>query len=166
MKTPQPPRGMTRLLWRLPIWLYRLKLGRLLGDRFVLINHVGRKSGRTRQALVEVVRHDKETDTYYVCSGFGRRSDWYRNLAAHPQVLIQVGNRQLAVTAHMLSPQECGEEMVRYVKTHPRLARSLMKVLGYDVPKAIEGYRQLAREHLPFVAFVPQHEPRGERLSA
>lgn len=31
----RPPRGFQRLLWRAPIWLYRLGLGWLLGHRFL-----------------------------------------------------------------------------------------------------------------------------------
>jgi hypothetical protein len=36
-----PPRGLARLAFRLPIWLYRLRLGWLLGDRFLLLTHIG-----------------------------------------------------------------------------------------------------------------------------
>ncbi|MFB9236020.1 nitroreductase/quinone reductase family protein [Plantactinospora siamensis] len=32
-------------------------------------------------------------------AGFGARSDWYRNLRAHPRAAIQVGGRRRAVTA-------------------------------------------------------------------
>jgi hypothetical protein len=71
VKDAQPPRGLARLAWRAPIWFYRLGLGGLLGQRFVLLNHIGRRSGQPRQAVVEVVRHDKRTGTYIVASGFG-----------------------------------------------------------------------------------------------
>ena len=30
----KPPTGLERLLWRAPIWLYRLHLGWLMGERF------------------------------------------------------------------------------------------------------------------------------------
>ena len=153
--TPQPPTGLSRILWRLPIWLYRLRLGWLMGNRFMLINHIGRKSGQVRQAVVEVARYDKDNDTYYVCSGFGKSSNWYRNIEAHPQVNIQVGKRHLSVTATCLSPEVSGEEMVRYAKDNPKVAQSLLKIIGHDIPADLDGYRQLAIEHLPFVAFTP-----------
>ncbi|MEZ4615481.1 MAG: nitroreductase family deazaflavin-dependent oxidoreductase [Caldilineaceae bacterium] len=91
---PSPPTGISRFLFRLPIQLYRLHLGWLLGRRFVLINHIGRKSGQVRQVVVEVVRHDQTTDSYIVCSGFGRQAQWYQNLLATPAVTIQVGAQQ------------------------------------------------------------------------
>src|SRR5581483_6476732 len=72
------PRGVARRLARLPIWLYRLGLGRLLGERFLMLTHIGRTSGRLRQTVVEVVRHDRLSDTYIIASGWGERADWYR----------------------------------------------------------------------------------------
>ncbi|MFL7870015.1 MAG: nitroreductase family deazaflavin-dependent oxidoreductase, partial [Anaerolineales bacterium] len=72
-----PPSKALRFGLRLPIWLYRLRLGWLLGDRFLMLTHTGRKSGLPRHVVIEVVQHDKETDTYYVVSGWGEKSDWY-----------------------------------------------------------------------------------------
>ncbi|HEU5434459.1 MAG TPA: hypothetical protein VFU81_22495, partial [Thermomicrobiales bacterium] len=56
-----PPAGVTRLLARAPIWLYRLHLGRLLGHHALVLTHRGRKSGKARQAILEVVRYDPAT---------------------------------------------------------------------------------------------------------
>src|SRR5215212_10162331 len=41
------PAGALRLAFRLPIYLYRLDLGWLLGHRFLLLVHRGRESGRS-----------------------------------------------------------------------------------------------------------------------
>ena len=65
-------------MWRLPILFYKAHLGWLLGDRFLLLIHTGRVSGETRQAVLEVIRHDKAEIVYYVASGFGEKSDWFR----------------------------------------------------------------------------------------
>jgi hypothetical protein len=45
------PHGLTRLAFRLPIWLYRLRLGWLLGDRLLLLTHIGRTSGQRRDRV-------------------------------------------------------------------------------------------------------------------
>jgi len=34
------PRGLARLAFRLPIWLYHLRLGWLLGDRLLMLTHI------------------------------------------------------------------------------------------------------------------------------
>ena len=153
---PHPPQGFSRILYRAPIWLYRLGLGFLLGKRFLLLNHVGRQSGKARQAVLEVANYLPEEGTYIVASGFGSKSDWYLNLKAKPEVTIQVGRRQLSVTADFLSPQESGEQMVDYYRRHPTAARNLTRLLGVVVADNEEAYRNIGEESIPFVAFRPR----------
>jgi deazaflavin-dependent oxidoreductase (nitroreductase family) len=152
---PQPPRGLSRFLFRLPIWLYRFRLGWLMGGRFLLLNHIGRKSGQPHQTVLEVVRHDKQTDTYIIASGFGEGSDWYRNLLKRPQVTIQVGSRKLAVVAERLSPPEGAAEMTDYAHRHPTAARNLARFMGYGVNGSEEDYAEVGKL-VPFVALRPQ----------
>lgn len=158
----QPPRGLLRFLYRLPIWLYRLGLGWLLGRRFLLINHVGRKSGERYQTVVEVARHDPDGGDYLVAAAYGRRSDWYLNLRHNPDVTVQIGRRALDVRAHFLSPEESGAELADYARRHPTAARNLLKIIGYEAPQTMDGYRRLGREHIPFVLF----RPRGQAQEA
>ena len=101
-----PPRGFIRLLWRAPIWIYRTGFGWLMGNRYLLVNHIGRKSGLPRQAVLEVVDYDIDSGTYTIASGFGAKSDWYQNLLKTPETTIQVGQKKLAVTAVPLLPEE------------------------------------------------------------
>lgn len=149
----KPPSGFQRLLWRAPIWLYRVGLGGLLGGRFLLLTHTGRKSGQPRQAVVEVAGFDPTTKTYTVASGFGAKSDWYRNVCTTPSVTIQVGSHRMQATAHPLSPAESGAAMVDYAHRHPSAARSLFKVIGHQVDGSDKTYRQVAEKYIPFVAF-------------
>jgi deazaflavin-dependent oxidoreductase (nitroreductase family) len=152
---PQPPRGLTRLLFRAPIYLYRVGLGWLLGGRFLLLTHTGRKSGLPRQAMVEVVRHDEGSDTYVIASGFGEKSQWFQNLMHNPDVTIQVGRRKLAVTARQLAPAEAADEMAAYAQRHPSAARSLARLMGYQVDGSESDYRALG-EQIPFITLQPR----------
>jgi len=151
-----PPRGWQRLLWRAPIWLYRLRLGWLLGRRFLLLNHVGRKTGLPRQAVVEVAKYDEESNTYTIASGFGEKSDWYRNLLKTPEATIQVGLKKMAVTAVPLTPEQSGEEMVDYARRYPTAARNLCRIIGFNVSGRKEEYRTIGREMIPFVRLQPR----------
>lgn len=157
VKTPRPPRGLRRLLFRLPIRLYRMGLGGLLGRRFVLINHIGRVTGVSRQVVVEIVDRDPRRGTYTVPSGFGGRSDWYRNVMRKPEVTIQVGRRTLPVTAAPLPVDEAEEIMVGYARRHPFAARRLAPFMGFEVDGSEADYRHVARE-IPFVRFTPRVE--------
>ena len=58
VKNVHPPSGVGRALFRAPIYLYRLGLGWLFGKRILLLNHIGRVSGKQRQVILEVVEHD------------------------------------------------------------------------------------------------------------
>ncbi len=126
----RPPTGFSRFLFRAPIALYRWRLGWLLGNRCVLIEHRGRRSGMTRRSVVEVVHRRLDDDSYGVAAGFGARSQWYRNLRAHPRAVIQVGRRRLAVDARPLTPAEGGEVMADYARRYPRTARRLCRFMG------------------------------------
>jgi deazaflavin-dependent oxidoreductase (nitroreductase family) len=159
---PQPPRGLSRLLFRTPIYLYRVGLGWLLGGRFLLLNHVGRKSGLPRQAVVEVVRHDEASDTYVIASGFGERSQWFQNVMEQPEVTIQVGRRKLAVTAERLSREAAGDEMVDYARRHAGAARNLARFMGFEVDGSEEDYRALGEE-IPFVHLIGTQIKADER---
>ena len=153
-QTREPVTGLKRFFFRAPIFLYRIGLGGLLGKRFLLLNHMGRKSGKPRQTVLEVVNHNKQTDTFYIASGFGKKSDWYLNILAQPAVRIQVGWRKLVVTAVPLSPEESGEAMVDYARRHPTAAKNLGRIIGYNVSTEAE-YRAVGRDAIPFIALKP-----------
>ena len=102
---PDPPHGLRSIPWRLPIWLYRLRLGWLLGHRALHLTHEGRVTNKPRWAVLEVIQYDASTGVHYVASGFGVKSDWYRNIRENPEVTIQTGGRTYLATAEILPPQ-------------------------------------------------------------
>lgn len=110
---------MLRFLARLPLWFYRSGLGWLLGNRFLRLEHVGRKSGKRRETVLEVVRFDRLSKEYVVASGFGPRADWYLNLQAQPLTRIQVGKRTWAVETVFLDAEESAQELRDYQRRHP-----------------------------------------------
>ena len=155
---PPAPRGLLRLALRLPVWLYRAHLGWLLKGRFLLLTHTGRVSGKARQTVLEVVRHDREGDVYYVASGWGARSDWYRNLMKTPEAVVQVGRRKMDVVARQLSPDEAAQVIMDYARRSPRALRAMARFMGYRLEADEADYRAFGRLVL-VVALVP----RGER---
>ena len=91
VKNVHPPSGVSRALFRAPIYLYRLGLGWLFGKRILLLNHIGRVSGTQRQVILEVVEHDPTNGSFVVASGWGPTAAWYRNILHTPEVSVQVG---------------------------------------------------------------------------
>ncbi len=149
-----PPRGCSRLIWRLPASLYRLRLGWLLGSHFLLLTHTGRKSGLPRYVALEVVRRDKASDTYFVAAGFGEKSDWYLNLQKTPQAEIQCGFRQVKVTARRLPLEEAEREIRKYACRFPFVLRLLTRIAGVPFDGTDESLRSLSRS-VPVIALSP-----------
>jgi len=151
-----PPGRVLRFGLRLPIWLYRARFGWILGDRFLLLIHTGRKSGLPRQTVIEVVQHDKTTDTYYVVSGWGEKSDWYRNIHKNPSVVIQTGKRTFRSTTEFIPVDKAIEIVQAYARDHPTAFNELSRMfLGERVEPGGDAPKQLA-EKMPMVAFTPE----------
>lgn len=150
------PGALLRLFFRFPVHLYGWGLGFLMGKRFLLLNHRGRRTGLPRQTVVEVVKHDRERDVFTIVSGYGTHSNWYHNLLAHPEIGIQHGSRRLEVKARPMSDDEGGEAMVEYARTYPSAARAFAKSLKSDVADGTEdGYRAMGRQELKFFELPP-----------
>ncbi|MEJ2305040.1 MAG: nitroreductase family deazaflavin-dependent oxidoreductase [Anaerolineales bacterium] len=133
VKELEPPTGLARLALRGPIWIYRFGLGKLLGNRFLELTHIGRKSGLARHTVLEVVRYEPSSGTYYIAVGFGEHSDWYKNILANPHVEVQSGSGHFKAIAVQLSPEEAGEELVKYSHQHRIAFRELLQFMGYRV---------------------------------
>lgn len=96
----------------------------------LLLEHVGRKTGARRYAVLEVVDHPA-ADEYVIVSGFGETAQWYRNVVANPQVRVSVGvRRDVPATATPLTPEAVEETVERYARRHPRTWRTLNEAMA------------------------------------
>ena len=93
---------------RMPVLLWRLGLGRLAGP-LMLLTVTGRSSGLPRRT--PVTAHLVGGRTYLWCP-YGGRSQWYRNLLAHPVATVQSRHGTQVVRA---VPIEDGDEAVEVV---------------------------------------------------
>jgi deazaflavin-dependent oxidoreductase (nitroreductase family) len=152
---PRPPRGLLRLVARTPIWLYRLHLGWLLGDRFLMLEHTGRRSGRKRRVVLEVVKHDSDSDSYFVVSAWGVKADWLQNLRSTPQAVLRVGRRVLEVRGEEIGIDEAAGVVEEYSWRYPLAFRELTRLfLGEALPPGWRSSRRLA-ERMPMVVLRP-----------
>lgn len=156
---PSRPGKALRLVFKAPVWLYRTRLGWLLGNRFLRLSHLGRRSGKVRQTVLEVVRFDSSIPEWTVVSGYGTKSDWFRNVRATPAVGIEVGRRPAFVPEQRFLDLEERREMLReYQQAHPRTARGLgRRLLGTTFDGSPESIDQLSQA-LPAIAFRPRRE--------
>jgi deazaflavin-dependent oxidoreductase (nitroreductase family) len=149
------PSDTLRLVFRLPIYLYRLNLGWLLGYRALLLIHQGRKSGLLRETVLEVIRYDPATKESVVLSGWGEKADWYRNIEATPALEVRTGGERYVPEQRFLAPEENHAVLADYRQRHPLAFRIFARVFGYPLGGTEAMRRQLASS-LRLVAFCPR----------
>ena len=110
----------SRRLMRAPTWIYKARAGALFGSRIMMLEHIGRKSGAPRYAVLEVLDHPAP-DIYVIASGFGRKAQWFRNIQANPRVRVYAGSHApRRATARVLGQQEADSTLAAYRSQHPR----------------------------------------------
>jgi deazaflavin-dependent oxidoreductase (nitroreductase family) len=157
-----PPRIAKRLL-RAPTALYAARGGWLLGHRFLLLRHRGRRSGRLYATVLEVINWDPAGREAMVMSGFGRDADWYKNVIAGHAVEIEIA--RLRFTPHVRGVD--ADEAVRALRDYERrnriaapLVRAVLSKLdGFPYDGSPAASRRLV-DVLPLVAFRPDLETR------
>jgi deazaflavin-dependent oxidoreductase (nitroreductase family) len=126
-----------RRLVRAPIWLYRARLGALLGPRLLMLEHTGRSSGRRRYVVLETIERPRD-NCFVVASGFGTTAQWFRNICADPQVRVWTGsNGPARATARVLDQAETDRTLADYRMRHPRYWDRFRPVLEQTLGQAI-----------------------------
>ena len=92
------------------LFMWRLGLGQFVnaapstGGQIMVLTHTGRKSGLRRQTPVNYAIVDGEI---YCTAGFGKMSDWYRNLIANPKVEVWLPDGWWeALAEEVIDPQQ------------------------------------------------------------
>lgn len=151
---------LARRAFALPTHLYRAGLGGLLGHRFLLLVHEGRRSGRRYETVVEVIRWDPATREAVVLSGWGRRASWFRNVEAGGPAEIRIGRERWQAPSHrVLDEQEAADALAGYERRHRLAAPLVRRVLARLAGTAYDGSpaaRQAVVRVLPAVAFTPR----------
>lgn len=137
------------------MYLYRLRLGRLLGHRFLMLIHRGRRTGRVHRTVVEVIRYDLDIQESIVISSRGDNADWYRNIQATPALEIRTGKDRYVPTQRFLTPDEAYAELADYERRHPFATRILLRTLGVEYD-GFEADRRALTERFRLVAFRPK----------
>jgi len=113
---PYPKSHFIKTLYRIPIQLYRLGLGPLIGKYILILSTTGRKTGKIHRTPVEFFRYN---DCIYVMSGFGTTPDWYRNLLEDPHASLELGRETLHVIAKRPDSQSEWAGVIAFLKSSP-----------------------------------------------
>jgi len=159
----QRPHGPFKLLLRTPVPLFRWGLGGLFRERFLVLVHTGRHTGRMRHTPLEVIARTppKKTGTnetsvdYIVCSAYGQKADWFRNIKASPAAEVWTGRKKWCPEQYFLSTEEGASVFRSYFADHTKTAERLLNSLGKSHDGSEESLHRLATE-LPMVRFRRQ----------
>jgi len=100
------------------LFMFRLGLGSwfeffpAFSGRIMVITHTGRKSGQRRRTPVNYALVDGDV---YCVAGFGKISDWYLNIKAHPKVEIWLTDSWWEGTAQDVTGCEQHIQLMRQV---------------------------------------------------
>jgi len=114
--------------------------GQFEGAPILLINHTG---ARTRKPRTNPVMYLKDGHRYLVFASKGgapTNPDWYRNLKAHPNVKIEVGNETIDVIAEEITGPERERLFARQASLYPQFAQ----------------YQRDTKRIIPVIAFTPK----------
>jgi deazaflavin-dependent oxidoreductase (nitroreductase family) len=159
-----PSRGLLKLGLRLPIMLYRLHLGWMLGTRFLMLTHYGRKTGLPHQTVVEVVDYDRQSGACVIASGWGKKSDWYRNIMKTPQVFVEISRKKFHGLAHQLPPAEAESALLVYARKHPAAFKELYRLMSDFKGENLEENCHHLAQNIPIILLTPVPPTTPEQL--
>jgi deazaflavin-dependent oxidoreductase (nitroreductase family) len=149
----RPPAFMIPIL-KLPLLLYRTGLGWLFGHRFMLLTHVGRRSGKVRRTVLAVLCFDPKTAEIMAISAWSA-SEWYKNILTSPALLVETGFTRYVPIHRSLSSEEIATLFEDYRRKHPIFSRIVCRIPGWQWDSSHEELLELANT-LRGVAFRPK----------
>lgn len=157
--TSRKPGPIARRLLRVPARLYDWNLGWLLGHRFLRLTHVGRRTGRTYQTMLEVIGISAaKPEEVIVLAGLGASADWYRNVRASGSSTVAIGGSRFRAVHRTLGEAEACRVLADYEHRNrwvaPLIRRLLSWLVGWQYEGSAAARERLVRE-LPVIAFRP-----------
>jgi deazaflavin-dependent oxidoreductase (nitroreductase family) len=150
---------MLRALLGLPVHLYHAHLGVLLGRRFLLLVHTGRRTGIKRETVLEVIRFDPVAREAVVAAGWGRRTGWLHNVEAGLAREVWIGRERFVPAYRVLAPDEAERLFADYERRNrlgaPLVRAVISRLVGWRYD-GTQASRRRAVEQLSLVGFRPR----------
>jgi deazaflavin-dependent oxidoreductase (nitroreductase family) len=145
-------------MFRSPLYLYRRGWGWLLGRAFLMVVHVGRKTGQPHATVAMVLADDRAIGEVVTCSAWGPDADWVQNLHAGPAREVRVGRDCFVPLHRFLTEDEAIAIGTAFRHRHPRRLRLVSAVLGWGDLRTVDAMRVFVQHH-PFIALRPAPPP-------
>jgi deazaflavin-dependent oxidoreductase (nitroreductase family) len=139
-----------------PALLYRIGAGRLLGHRFLLLTHRGRRSDRVYRTILEVVDWDVARREAIVMSGLGPWAGWYLNVLDGGAEEVRIAAARFRPAVRELETDEAVRVVAGYERRNrfvaPVVRAIFSRLAGFRYDGSEEARRRLVGA-LPLLAF-------------
>ena len=123
--------------------VYRATGGKLFGrmgkSPILLLNTIGRKTGRKRTSPLLYVMDGEDFVIIASKGGAATHPAWYLNLRANPEATVQIGDREVQVEAEEADPEEKARLWQKMVEMYP----------------AYDAYQKKAVREIPLLVLHP-----------
>ncbi len=113
--------------------------GSFAGAPLLLLHSVGARSGKTRINPMMYLADGGRYIVFASKAGAPTNPDWYHNLIAHPEAVIEVGSETISVTASEVTGVEHDQLYSRQASLYPGFA----------------GYQAKTSRVIPVIALTP-----------
>jgi hypothetical protein len=104
--------------------------------------------------------YDAQTREAVVCSAWGHKTDWVRNIRARPALQIEIGRESFTPEQRFLSEDESFAVAVEFQRRHPWRLSVVARTLGWGDLRSDAAMRDFVRSR-PFVSFRPAQRARA-----
>jgi deazaflavin-dependent oxidoreductase (nitroreductase family) len=123
-----------------------------------LLIHIGRRTRRRRETVLEILEFRKEAPEMVVMSGFGHNANWLRNIEAASTVEVVVGSKRFSAAHRILDEEEAVRVIIAYERRNwllaPIVRAVLSRLLGWQYDSSKYAHHKLVAQ-LPLIAFRP-----------
>ena len=139
--------GPARLAWKLGsgahAGVYRATGGKLFGrmgkSPILLLNTVGRKSGKKRTSPLLYAMDGEDFVIIASKGGASAHPAWYLNLMANPEATVEIGDSEVRVRAEEADSEEKGRLWQKMVEMYP----------------AYDAYQEKTEREIPLLVLRP-----------
>jgi F420H(2)-dependent quinone reductase len=139
--------GPARLAWKLGsgahAGVYRATGGKLFGrmgkSPILLLNTMGRKSGKKRTSPLLYVMDGDDFVIIASKGGASAHPAWYLNLMANPEATVEIGDREVQVEAEEADPEDKTRLWQKMVEMYP----------------AYDAYQEKTEREIPLLVLRP-----------
>ena len=158
------PGPIFKWLFKTPIFFFRIGFP-VFSSFVLLLTTSGRKSGKQRYTPLEYLR-ERGTGYPVIMAGWGGKTDWRKNIEAHPQFRVKTGRDQSDAIAQPRTVSEITARLTEALQINPASAKIWSRWAGESISLSDPASIERAAVYFPCYRLIPVADPGGQDLRA